>query len=112
MEYNYFWNLSKVRFILDTKNRFVQEKNFSNAPSRQIVFAFNTNTTCVELLTGNPFCNQNSYFRQVRLLRGVQSVVDFEEANQCLWFVTKTKAMNFQDEDDVPSFPTVKQNPA
>ena len=41
--------------------------------------------------------------RQIRILRGGQPIVDFDAADNCRFYVTTMKAMNF--EDDIPSIP-------
>ena len=47
------------------------------------------------------FWYQQFVVRQIRNLRGVQPIVDFGAADNCCLYVTKMKAMNFQD--DIPS---------
>ena len=44
--------------------------------------------------------------RQIKILRGGQTIVDFDAADNCRLHVTTMKAMNFQD--DIPSIPIDK----
>ena len=53
--------------------------------------------------TENPFWYQQFDLRQIRILRGGQSIVDYETSDNCRLCVTTMKAMNFQD--DIPSIP-------
>ena len=63
----------------------------------------NTNSAFTGSYTENPFWYQNFELRQIRILRGVQLIVDFDAAYNCRFFVTTMKAMNFLD--DIPSIP-------
>ena len=63
----------------------------------------NTNSAFTGSFTESLFWYQQFDLRQVRILRGGQSIVDFDTADNCRLYVTTTKAMNFQD--DNPSIP-------
>ena len=63
----------------------------------------NTNSAFTGSYTENPFSYQNFELRQIRILRGVQPIVDFDAADNCHFHVTTMKAMNFLD--DIPSIP-------
>ena len=63
----------------------------------------NTNSAFTGSYTENPFWYQQFDFRQIRILRGGQPIVDFDAADNCRLYVTTKKAMNFQD--DNPSIP-------
>ena len=53
--------------------------------------------------TENPFWYQHFDLRQIRILRGGQPIVDFDAGDNCRFYVTLMKAINFQD--DIPSIP-------
>ena len=56
--------------------------------------------------TENLFWYQQFDLRQIRILRGGQTIVDFDAAGNCRLNVTTMKAMIFQD--DIPSIPIDK----
>ena len=62
-----------------------------------------TNSALTRSYTETPFWYQQFDLRQVRILRGRQPIVDFDDADTCRPYVTTMKAMNFQD--DIPSIP-------
>ena len=63
----------------------------------------NTNSAFTGSFTENPFWYQQFELRQIRILRGGQPIVDFDAADNCRFYITTMKAMNFQD--DIPSIP-------
>ena len=95
--------LAKTFIIPARQNQFIQENIFNNAPVRQIAIAMNTNSAFTGSYTENPFWYQQFDLRQIRILRGGQTIVDFDAAYNCRLYVTTMKAMNFQD--DIPSIP-------
>ena len=99
----YLETLAKTFIIPATRNQFIQENIFNNAPVRWIAFAMNTNSAFTGSYTENPFCYQQFDVRQFKILRGCQPIVDFDAADNCRLYVTTIKAMNFQD--DIPSVP-------
>ena len=103
VEYNYMESLAKTFFIPSNQNQFIQEKILNNALFRRIAIAMNTNCAFIGSFTENPFWYQQFDLRQVRILKGVQLSVDYDTSNNCHLYVTKMKAMNF--EDDIPSIP-------
>ena len=103
VEFNCLKTLAKTFIIPARQNQFIQENIFNNAPVRRIAFAMNTNSAFTGSFTENPFWYQQFDLRQIRILRGGQPIVDFDAADNCLRYVTKMKAMNFQD--DIPSIP-------
>ena len=66
----------------------------------------NTNSAFTGSDTENPFWYQQFDLRQIRILRGGQSILDFDAADNCRLYVTTMKGMNFQD--DIPSNPNDK----
>ena len=63
----------------------------------------NANSVFTRSYTENPFWHQQIDLRQIRKLRGGKPIVDFDAADNCRFYVTTMKAMNFQD--DNPSIP-------
>ena len=63
----------------------------------------NKNSAFTGSFTENPFWYQQFDFRQIRILRGGQPIVDFGTADNCRLYVTTMEARNFQD--DFPSIP-------
>ena len=103
VEYNFLETLAKIFIIPARQNQFIQENIFNNAPIRRIAIAMNTNSAFTGSFTENPFWYQQFDLRQIRILRGGQSIIDFDTADNCRLYVTTMKAMNFQD--DIPSIP-------
>ena len=103
VEYNYLETLPKTLIIPARQNRFIQENILDNAPTRRVVIAMNTNSVVNGSFSENTFWYQQMDLRQIRILRGGQSIVDFDTADNCRLYVTTMKAMNFQD--DIPSIP-------
>ena len=97
VEFNYLEILAKTFIIPARQNQFFQENNFSNAPVRLIGIAMNTNSAFTGSYTEDPFCNHQFVFRQFRILRGGQPIVDFDAADNCCLYITTMKAMIFQD---------------
>ena len=57
----------------------------------------------LDFFTKNPIWYQQFDLRQIRILGGGQPIVDFDAADNCRLYVTRMKAMNFQD--DILSIP-------
>ena len=66
----------------------------------------NTNSAFTGSYTENPFWYRQFALRQIRILGGGQSIVDFDAAENCRLYMTTMKAMNFQDH--IPSIPIDK----
>ena len=103
VEYNYFETLAKTFIIPARQNQFIQENIFNNAPIRRIAIAMNTNSAFTGSFTENPYWCQQFGLRHIRILRGGQSVVDYDTSDNCRLYVTTMRAMNFHD--DIPSIP-------
>ena len=58
----------------------------------------NSNSAFTGSYTENPFWYRQFDLRQIRLLRGGQSTVDFDTADNCRLYVLTMKAMKFQDD--------------
>ena len=103
VELNYLETFANTFIIPARQNHFIQENNFNNAPVRRIAIVMNTNSAFTGSYTENPFWYQQFELTQIRTLRGGQPIVDFDAADNCRFYVTTMKAMNFQD--DNPSIP-------
>ena len=103
VEFNYLETVAKTFIIPARQNQFIQKNIFNNAPVRRVAIAMNTNCAFTGSYTENPFWYQQLDLRQIRILRGGQSIVDFDAADNCRLYVTTMKAMNSQD--DIPSIP-------
>ena len=102
VKFNYVATLAKTFIIPARPNQFIQENIFNKAPVRRIAVAMKTNHAFTGSCTENPFWYQQFDLRQIRILRGGQPIVDFDAADNCRFYVTTMKAMNFQD--DIPQF--------
>ena len=101
--FDYLETLAKTFIIHAKQNQFNQENIFKNAPIRRIAIAMSTNSAFSGLYTQNLFWYQQFHLREIRTIRGGQSIIDFDNADDCRLYTTKMKAMNFQD--DIPSRP-------
>ena len=100
VEYKYLETLAKIFIIPATQTQFFQENSLNNAPNRRIAIAMITNSAFTGCFTENPFWYQQFDLTQFRTLRGGQSIVDFDTADNYCLYVTTMKAMNYQD--DIP----------
>ena len=96
VEFNYWGTLAKTFIIPARQNQFFQENILNNPPVRRNAIAKNTNSAFTRSYTENPFWYQQIDFTQIRILRGGQSIVDFEAADNCRLYVRTMKTMNFQ----------------
>ena len=103
VEYNYLETIAKTFMIPARQNQFIQENIFNNAPIRRIAIAMNTNSAFTSSFTENPYWYQQFGLRHIRILRGGQSVVEYDTTDNCRLFVTTMREMNFHD--DLPSIP-------
>ena len=103
LQYNYMETLAKVCIIPARLNQFVQENIFNKAPIRRIHIAMISNSAITGSFAENPFWYQQFTLRDNRTLRGGQPIVQHDPTDNCRWYVTTMKAMNFQD--DIPSIP-------
>ena len=103
VEFNYLETLANTFIIPARQNQFFQENIFNNAPVRRIAIAMNTNFAFTGSCTENPFWYHQFELRQIRTLRGVQPIVDFDAADNCRLYVTTMKTKKFHD--DIPSIP-------
>ena len=99
VDYDYLETLAKTFIIPARQNQFIQENIFNNASIRRVAIAMNTNSAFTGFYTENPFWYQQFDLRQIRILEGCQSIVDFDAAANCRLYVTTMKAINFQDDN-------------
>ena len=92
--FNHLETLAKTFFIPSRQNLFIQENISTNAPLRRIAIAMITNSALTGSYTENPFLFQHSDLRIFRILRGDQTLVEFDTPNNCDLNVTTLKAMN------------------
>ena len=102
VKYNYLETLTKTFIILSRRNQFIHENFFDNAPVRRIAIAMNTNSAFAGSYTENSFWYQQFDLRQIRILRGGETIVDFDAADNCCLYVMTMEAMYFKD---IPSIP-------
>ena len=88
VEFNYLETLPKTFIIAGRQNQFIQRNFFNNAPVRRIASAMNTNSAFTRSYTENPFWYQQFDLRQIRILRGCHSIVDFDTADNYRLHVT------------------------
>ena len=83
VEFTFLETPAKTVIIPARQNMFIQEYVFNNAPVRRFAIAMNTNSAFTGSYTENQFCYQQFDFRQSKILRGSQPVVDFDAADNC-----------------------------
>ena len=103
VDFTYLETLAKTFIIPARQKQSIQENIFNNAPARRIAIAMNKNAAFTGFYTESLFWYQQFGLGQIEMLRGGQSIGDFDAADKCRLYVTTKKAMNFQD--DIPSFP-------
>ena len=97
MEYEYLETLAKAFIIPAKQNQIIQENIINKAPVRRTAIAMNTKSALTESYTEKSFWYHHFGPAQVRILREVQPIVNFEDADIFCLYVTTMKAMNFQD---------------
>ena len=103
VESNYMETLAKTYIIPARQKHFIQENIFNKVPIRRIAIAMSSNSAFTCSFAENPFRHQQFNLRDIRILRGGQSIVHHDTTDNCHLYVTTMKAMNFQD--DIPSIP-------
>ena len=106
VECNYMEALAKTFIIPARQNQFIQENIFNNAPICRIAIAMNSNSAFTGSFAENPFWYQQFNLRDIRILKGGQSIVHHDTTDNCCLYVTTMKAINFQD--FIPSIPVDK----
>ena len=97
VEYSYMEILAETNVVPAQHNHFFQENIFNSAPIRRTAIAMNSNSAFNGSFAENTFWHQQFDLRHIRTLRGVQSFVHHDTTNNCRFYVTTMKAMNFQD---------------
>ena len=103
VENNYMETLAKTYIIPARQNQFIQENISNSSPIRRIAIAMNSNSVFTGSFAENLFWYQQFILRDIRMLRGGQPLGHHDTTDNCRWFVTTKKAMNFQD--NIPSLP-------
>ena len=102
VEYNYMKTLAKTYIMPARQNQFNQENIFNNAPIRRLAFVKSSNSAFIGSFAEDPLWYQQFSLRDIRILRGGQSIVHHDTTENCRFYVTTINAMIFQD--DFPSF--------
>ena len=108
VKFNYLETLAKTFIIPAWQNQFIQENIYNNDPIRRIANAMNTNSAFTRSYFEIPFWYQHFDFRQSRILRRSQPIVDFDATDNCPLYVTTMKAMNFQNDNPLIPFDNLK----
>ena len=103
VDYKYLEALAKKLIIPAKQRLFIKENLFNNASYHRVAIAMNLNSAFTGFFTENPFWYQQFELRQIRILRGERPIVNFDTADNCRFYVTTMKALNFQD--DILSIP-------
>ena len=96
VEFNYLEKSAKTFINSTRQNQFIQENSFDNAAVPRVSIAMNTNFAFTGSFTENPIWYQEFDLRQMRIVRGGQPILDFDAADNCRFYVTTMKAMNFK----------------
>ena len=98
LEFKYSETLAKIYIVPARQNHFIQVYILKKAPVHRIAVAAKTNSAFTGSYFKNPFLYQQFDVRQNRKLGGGQPIVVFEAADKGCFYVTKLKAVNFQDD--------------
>ena len=83
LDHNYLETLAKTFISPARQSQFFQEKNFNNALVFRNAIAMNTNSAFKWLYIRKTICYEQFDLRRFRILRGGQSIVDFDAADNC-----------------------------
>ena len=93
--------IARIFIIPSRQNQFIQENVFNKTPIRRIAVAMNTNLAVVGSFHENPFNYQQFHLRELRIIRGGRAIFSLDIIYPCRPFVTKMKAMQFNEEFSV-----------
>ena len=96
--YNNMETIARIFIIPSRQNQFIQENVFNKTTIRRIAVAMNTNSAVVGFFHENPFNYQQFHLRDLRINRGGRSIFSLDTIYPCRPFVTKMKAMQFNEE--------------
>ena len=96
--YNNMETIARIFIIPSRQNQFIQENVFNKTPIRRIAVAMNTNSAVVGSFHENPFNYQQFHLRELRIIRGGRAIFSLDTIYPCRPFVTKMKAMQFNEE--------------
>ena len=96
--YNNMETIARIFIIPSRQNQFIQENVFNKTPIRRIAVAMNTNSAVVGSFHENPFNYQQFHLRDLRIIRGGRAICSLDTIYPCRPFVTKMKAMQFNEE--------------
>ena len=98
-----FGNNCTYIFYSFSKNLFVQEIVFNNAPIRRIAIAMNTNSEFTGQFQENTLKYQKFGIQELRIVRGGRATVSVDTKNDCRAYATTMKAINFNEK--TPALP-------
>ena len=90
--------LPKMFIIHAGQNQFIQENIFSKKPIRMIDIAMNLNNKFSGTCNTNPFHFRKFGFRQVKIVRGNQTIVNLKTENHVRSYAEAIKALKFDDD--------------
>ena len=96
--YNNMETIARIFIIPSRQNQFIQENVFNKTTIRRIAVAMNTNSAVVGFFHENPFNYQQFHLRDLRINRGGRAIFSLDTIYPCRPFVTKMKAMQFNEE--------------
>ena len=101
--YNFMETIAGKFITPSGQNQFIQKNVLSNAPTRRIAIAMNTNSLFIGHFQENPFHYQKFGLREQIIVRGGRAIVSVDTTNECRAYLTTMQAMNFNEE--IPALP-------
>ena len=96
--YNYIESVPKTYIIPKGQNQFIQENIFNNGPIRSLAIAMQINGSFTGQKKENPFNYRKFGLREVKIVRGNQTVIEMKCEDNLRPFVETMKALKFTDD--------------
>ena len=96
--YNYFEQIPKTYIIPRGQNQFIQENVFNNGPIRSFGIVMNENSAFTGDKKENPFHFQKFGLREIRIVRGNQTIVEMNCVNDFRPYITTMEALKFKED--------------
>ena len=96
--YNYFEQVPKTYIIPRGQNQFIQENVFNNGPIRSFGIVMNENSAFTGNKQENHFHYQKFGLREVRIVRGNQTIVEMNCVNDYRPYITTMEALKFKED--------------
>ena len=96
--YNYIESVPKTYIIPKGRNQFVQENIFNSGPIRSLAIAMQINGSFTGQKKENPFNYRKFGLREVKIVRGNQTVIEMKCEDNLRPFVETMKALKFTDD--------------